>query len=116
MQMMLKKTGTILALSLVLAIPLVANAADRSTKAHKSRTLEVHIVSVQFDSGERGSIVAKPCDPWARCDNIFARIDSKTLFRNGLKSITYQEAKKIKWRGGAMTIDKFNNIIMLRQF
>ena len=77
------------------------------------RLEEVHVLSLDFQGQRRASMVARPCDKFVGCENILARIDEKTTWRDNGELITYKQARKLDWKAALIVVDKHNNALMI---
>lgn len=77
------------------------------------RLAEVHVLSLDFQGQRRASMVARPCDKFVQCDNILARIDEKTTWRDDGQQISYKQARKLNWIAAVIAVDKHNHALMI---
>lgn len=77
------------------------------------RLAEVHVISLDFQGQRNASMVARPCDEFVKCDNIFARIDEKTTWRDDGQLISYKQASKLNWLAAVIAVDKHSNALMV---
>lgn len=89
--------------------------ADSSSKSSEGRMAEVHVISLSFQGGGNASMVARPCDKYVTCDNIYARIDEKTVWDDDGQVITYKQARKLNWLAAVLVVDKFNHAQFIRR-
>lgn len=81
--------------------------AEKSPHAEDQVT-EMYVLSIQFESGHRASLVVRPCGKNEECKKAFVRVDSNTLFKNGGEDISFEAAKSLNWEHVAISMDKFN--------
>lgn len=109
---MMQKLKKLLFATVISSLPLLAQA-DAPKLPKGGKVAEVHVLSLQFAANRSARMVARPCDKNVECQNILARISSKTTLRDNGQLIDYQQAKKLKWDSALLVVDKFNNALMV---
>lgn len=104
--------STVFVLSLLLLSTSGESTEYKKTPGSAS-AYEVQLLSVDFYANGLGSVVARPCDDSVKCEMIYARIDSKTIFSNNEKVMTRREARRFSWHSGVIAIDAFGTAVSM---
>lgn len=81
----------------------------------EDQVTEVLVLSIQFDSGRRASLVVRPCDLNEACKNMLLRTDRYTRFQNEGEDISFEAARSLNWEYAAVSMDKFNVATEIRR-